>query len=711
MVRAKIHLSKKLERLKFIKKQRKSRLNILKLKERKEEFQLELTNRFTGLKVEELDIDTRTALISSTVTEVAEEIAPKVKSRRQKSKEDVEIEDLDMERKRLREIIDKTTTQKTEYKEIVKTVRKKRRQRSRRKRREQIETILESGKGPKQINKMNSTKTRITKLKKTDGSITSNREEMLDVCAEFYQDLYNSTHPQQNRPVTISSDQSEIPNISTDEVQRAIKQMKDNKAPGIDDLSSDVYKAGGAEIIKQLTGLYNQILEEKKLPNTWKEAKIILLHKKGEKTDIKNYRPISLLSHAYKIFTRIIQNRIKRILDENQPREQAGFREGYSTTDHLQALNQLIEKANEYQLKLCIGYIDYEKAFDSVEHSDLFAALRKIGVNEGYVKIIEDIYTNATATIYIDNDASQPIQINRGVRQGDTLSPKIFTAAVEEEVFKKLDLEVRGVNIDGERLTDLRFADDVALVTTSVEDMEIQLNLLNQESKKIGLKIHKGKTKYMTNFDTNETLEIENDMIEKVDSYKYLGKTVKMKDNTREEVLLRTKAGWSCFGRYRDILCDKKIPLSLRSRMYNQCVLPTMTYGAEAWSTTKETEQMLITTQRAMERQMLHISLRDKIRHSEIRKKTKVKDILEKIKEAKWRWAGHVARRQDNRWTKRITEWQPRTGKRRRGRQKRRWRDDITSYLGSTWTRQAQDRDRWKLLEEGYIQQWMQKPR
>ncbi len=90
-----------------------------------------------------------------------------------------------------------------------------------------------------------------------------------------------------------------------------------------------------------------------------------------------------------------------------------------------------------------------------------------IGVNDGYVKIIEDIYPNATATIHIDNDVSKPIQINRGVRQGDTISPKKITAAIEEEVFKKLNLEERGLNIDGEMLTDQRFADYVALITVS----------------------------------------------------------------------------------------------------------------------------------------------------------------------------------------------------------------------------------------------------
>ena len=104
---------------------------------------------------------------------------------------------------------------------------------------------------------------------------------------------------------------------------------------------------------------------------------------------------------------------------------------------------------------------------------------------------------------------------------------------------------------------------------------------------------------------------------------------------------------------------------------------------------------------------MLHIKQTDKIRCTEIRNRTKVIDIVRYITKNKAKWAGHIARMEDNRWTKRSTEWTPRTEKRSRGRPPRRWRDDIEKIFGNTWTRAAQERTLWKMRTEGYIQQWM----
>ena len=193
---------------------------------------------------------------------------------------------------------------------------------------------------------------------------------------------------------------------------------------------------GGQTVLTYLTNMFNNIQKTKQIPYSWHEAKIVILFKKGDPKDIKNYRPISLLAHIYKISTRLLQTRTERTLDENEPRDQAGFQNGYSTADYLQALNQIIEKSNEYNLPLYTGFIDYGKAFYTVEHFAIFEALRKTNINETYINILQNIYSQATARIHLDKLVPEEFPVNRGVRQGDQLSPKLFTA-VMEDVFKK----------------------------------------------------------------------------------------------------------------------------------------------------------------------------------------------------------------------------------------------------------------------------------
>ena len=145
------------------------------------------------------------------------------------------------------------------------------------------------------------------------------------------------------------------------------------------------------------------------------------------------------------------------------------------------------------------------------------------------------------------NDSRVFFPIHRGVRQGDPLSPKLFIA-VREKVFKKANIS-EGVNVDGENLTNLRFADDVALFSETTKQMEKHLNSLNSESLKVGLKIHKGKTKYMTNHGDSEDLLIDQQKIEKVTEFKYLGQTTHLKDTAKEEIYARIRAAWRCFGK------------------------------------------------------------------------------------------------------------------------------------------------------------------
>ena len=145
---------------------------------------------------------------------------------------------------------------------------------------------------------------------------------MLERIKEFYQDLYSSSVPLS----IIDATDEKLPEIVTSEVMLALKEMKKGKSPGPDELDIDTIKEAGEPLAKELTKLFNCCLECQEVPDRWKESDLIIIHKKGDKKELKNYRPISLLSQVYKIFTKVITKRLERKLDENQTREQAGIR-------------------------------------------------------------------------------------------------------------------------------------------------------------------------------------------------------------------------------------------------------------------------------------------------------------------------------------------------------------------------------------------------
>jgi len=216
------------------------------------------------------------------------------------------------------------------------------------------------------------------------------------------------------------------------------------------------------------------------------------------------------------------------------------------------------------------------------------------------------------------------------------------------------------------------------------------------------------KTQVMINTlaDTDDDILLDGTPLEKVNTYTYLGQIVSMDSTKEKEILRRISLSWQAFGRASSIF-KSKMPIQLKKRVYDQCILPTITYGAETWNLTKKLTIKLRSTQRAHERIMMGLTWKDRKTAKWIREQTKLKDVILTIKQIKWNWAGHIARIKDERWTIKVTKWTPLEGKRNRGRQKTRWRDDIEKTTGTAnWYQMAQDRAKWRNMREAYLQEW-----
>uniref|UniRef100_A0A2A4J310 Endonuclease/exonuclease/phosphatase domain-containing protein n=1 Tax=Heliothis virescens TaxID=7102 RepID=A0A2A4J310_HELVI len=151
------------------------------------------------------------------------------------------------------------------------------------------------------------------------------------------------------------------------------------------------------------------------------------------------------------------------------------------------------------------------------------------------------------------------------------------------------------------------------------------------------------------------------------------------------------------------IFRSNRIPQKLKSKVFDQCVLPVFTYGMETATLTLKSAESLRVAQRAMERCMLGITLLDHKTNEWIRNKTRVRDVVNTITRWKWRWAGHIARMSEDRWTRRVMEWRPWGNTRGRGRPPQRWVDDIKTHAGPNWMQVARDRKSWKNMEEAYV--------
>ena len=550
-------------------------------------------------------------------------------------------------------------------------------------------------------------------VKDKQGNFISNEREQINRWKEHFAECLNREQILAVPLIEEGDDlQIDLGPITQEEIIKAIKAQKNGKAPGQDNITPEVLKQDPVQSAGILHNLFQKIWEEETVPEDWRNGYIVKLPKKGDLSVCGNWRGIQLLSVPSKIMARVILERIKGAVDEELREEQAGFRRNRSCADQIATMRIIIEQSMEWQSSLYINFIDFEKAFDSVDRRVLWTILRHYGIPVKIIKIIQSFYQDMTCQVIHGTELTERFAVETGVRQGCLLSPLIFLLVIYW-VMKNTVKTPRGIQWTlWSKLEDLDFADDISLISNTQQQMQEKTRILAEQASQVGLKINIAKSKVMRINETQDAaIMLGTEELEEVESFTYLGSIVNKTGGTEEDIKARTNKARYVFATLKPIWRSTRIRWRTKIRIFNTNVKSVLLYGAETWMHTKRTHAKLQTFVNRCLRQILRIRWPEIISNKDLWKKTQQKSVAHDIARRKWKWIGHTWRKEQTNITRQALDWNPQ-GKRKRGRPKNTWKRTTQTELESvkmTWAQTktaAQDRQRWKAVVEDLCSAW-----
>ncbi|XP_073695611.1 uncharacterized protein [Garra rufa] len=542
-------------------------------------------------------------------------------------------------------------------------------------------------------------------VKDKEGRAIAGVEQQINRWSEHFEELLNRPVPSNTPDINPANEDLPIncEKPTREEIRKAITLLKNGKAAGPDNIPAEVLKVDQDTVAEMLYPLFEKIWEEEEIPNDWKEGYLIKLPKKGDLSNCNNYRGITLLSVPGKVFNRILLERIKDAVDQQLRDEQAGFRQNRSCTDQIATLRIIVEQSLEWNTPLYINFVDYEKAFDSVDRGTLWKLLRHYGIPAKVVNLIKSSYEGITCRVIHKGQLTNSFQVKTGVRQGCLLSPSLFLIAIDWIMMTTTRERRTGIQWTlWSQLEDLDFADDLALLSHSQQQMQEKTSVLAVTSSQVGLNIHTEKTKILKiNSSCNNPVTLNGSSLEEVQSFTYLGSIIDQQGGTDTDVKARIGKARAAFIQLKNIWASRELTLTMKIRLFNSIVKPVLLYGAETWRITKTTTRRIQTFINTCLRKILYIRWPDTISNIDLWRKTCQLPIETEIWKRRWGWIGHTLRKPATSITRWALRWNPQ-GKRKRGRSRNTWRRDLEADLtrmGYTWRqveRMAQDRNLWK---------------
>ena len=419
--------------------------------------------------------------------------------------------------------------------------------------------------------------------------------------------------------------------------------------------------------------LLNKIMEEEKIPTAWNVSTLVTIYKeKGDAMHCKNYRGIKLLEVGLKVLEKILDKRLRHLV--NIVGAQFGFQPGKGTIDAIFILRQLQEKVLEKREKEFLAFLDLEKAYDRVPRDVVNWCMRKRGIPEKLISLVRATYEHSTTRVRTRFGDTNKFEIKVGLHQGSALSPFLFIVV----------LDTLTDHISTGIPWELIFADDIALVGKTGKELREKVIKWQTGLKSGGLKMSAEKTETLVMERKQETVvkivDLNGRELTQVDHFKYLALEMEAEGGSWKAVMQRVKIAWMKWREMSGIICDRKILRKLKSKIYRTVLRPVLLYGAEWLTMRKKEDNLLRRTEMRMLRWILGISLKDKIRNEEIRRRCGVVDIAEKVRETRLKWYGQITRRDNGEPVRDILELDIK-GNRGRGRPKKRWIDCVKEDL------------------------------
>ncbi len=327
----------------------------------------------------------------------------------------------------------------------------------------------------------------------------------------FYRDLYSSSYSTEKSDALFQSIKHHIPTISTDfknlcdlelemsELDTAIKKITLGKAPGQDGLSSNFYKFFWKEIKELLFYAMNECFTNKTLTPTMKQGLITLLPKPSkDKKYLENLRPIALLNVDYKLFAHIFANRLKDGMSQIISETQSGFLKGRSIHNNIRLVLDLLDYSDRIDDDGFILFLDFCKAFDTVEHPFILDTLQHFGFGECFKEIIRMLYNDINSSVLLPFGTCSRFEVKRGIRQGCPASPLLFIMSAEIlAILLKNCEDVQHLNVMGHSFIVSQLADDTTLFLKNEAQIPKALEVISSFSESSGLHLNLKKCELM----------------------------------------------------------------------------------------------------------------------------------------------------------------------------------------------------------------------